>query len=60
MLVGLMKRHLVKLWLSEESCEILCLYGFFHNEAIDQVADGAIQMMPHHEGRTKQIQDMMR
>ena len=55
-----MKRHKITLCLSEESCKILVLFGFFHNESIDEVADGAIQMMPFHEKRSQQIYEMMR
>ena len=48
------------LLLSEESCKILVLFGFFHNETVDEVADAAIQMMPFHEKRSQQIYEMLR
>jgi hypothetical protein len=55
-----MKRHLCKLWLSEEACQVLLLTSFFHNQTIDEAAEGAIMMIPHHEKRTEQIYDMVR
>ena len=51
-----MPKKQVKLWLSQESINILENYAFFHETTIDDIADGAIMMFPFHEGRTKQIQ----
>lgn len=54
-----MPKNLMSLWLSQESIEILENYAFFHNTTMDEIADSSIQMMPFHEGRTKQIQEYL-
>ena len=52
-----MPKKLMKLWLSQESIEILENYAFFQDTTMDEIADSSIQMMPFHEGRTRQIQE---
>jgi 16S rRNA U516 pseudouridylate synthase RsuA-like enzyme len=52
-------KHKVILELSQESIEILENYAFFHATTTDDIADGAILMFPWHEGRSRQIREMM-
>ena len=52
-------KHKICLILSEDSINILENYAFFHNTTIDDVAEGAIMMMPFHEKRSQQIYDFM-
>jgi len=55
-----MNKKLIKLWLTQESIEILENYAFFQNSTMDEIADSSIRMMPFHEARTRQIQEFHR
>ena len=48
----------IRLWLSEESIDILENYAYFHSTTIDDIADGAVQMFPFYEKRSQQIRAM--
>ena len=48
----------IRLWLSEESIDILENYAYFHSTTIDDIADGAVQMFPFYEKRSQQIREM--
>ena len=52
-----MSKKLMKLWLSQESVEILENYTFFHDTTMDDIADRAIRLFPWHEARTRYIQE---